>query len=227
MNRYFFDASIRAEPNWESGKTKKMTEALEKRGGLNTFYLGVGLSSAFWLGESTYNTENRPYLTKYSTSILPDFSFGYYHHKWDMNLGLSYRNMSASTDAYGAVQFIDRQSLGVEVTKNLFDYNGFVPFIGPILSKENLGFTEFFEGQQFRDIDQRKLSFGLTFGWDIRPNRLTSWILRTNLRWYPSLNLAVDTSNAISFNNLEFNFIQLIIYPGRMFKPVNKRYKSL
>lgn len=221
--RYFFDTSIGAERNWESGKTKKVTDVLAKDGGLNSFYLGVGLSSSFWLGNSTYNTNNRPYLTKYSTSIMPDFALGYYHHNWDINFGLSYRSMASNTDAYGAVQLIDRQSLGVEITKNLFDYNGFVPFLGPILSRENLGFLEFFEGRPAQDINQEKTALGLTFGWDIRPNRLMTWILRTNLRWYPRLNLAVDRTNTISFSNLEFNFIQLVIYPGRMAKASKKR----
>ena len=68
------------------------------------------------------------------------------------------------------------------------------------------------------DVEDRKMGYGLTFGWDIRPNRIQSWILRTNLRWYPNLFLEVESNSKVSFDNLEFNFIQLIIYPNRMIK---------
>ncbi|MEM6262948.1 MAG: hypothetical protein AAGI38_10605 [Bacteroidota bacterium] len=63
-----------------------------------------------------------------------------------------------------------------------------------------------------------KIHYGLTFGWDIRPNRLQSWILRTNLRWFPNLDLEVADGQVISFDNIEFNFIQLIVYLDRMIK---------
>ena len=104
----------------------------------------------------------------------------------------------------------------MEATKSLFDYHGFVPFVGPAMSYEKLSFKESFEGQKVHDLVDNKIAYGITFGWDIRPNRIQSWLLRTNLRWYPNLNLEVDIDNRISFNNIEFNFIQLIIYPSRM-----------
>lgn len=67
------------------------------------------------------------------------------------------------------------------------------------------------------DVNENKIAYGLTFGWDIRPNNIQSWILRTNLRWYPNLAIELDQNSKVSFDNLEFNFIQLIIYPNRMF----------
>ncbi|MEO1074606.1 MAG: hypothetical protein AAFX41_01430 [Bacteroidota bacterium] len=66
-------------------------------------------------------------------------------------------------------------------------------------------------------MEGQQVGFGLTFGWDIRPNRLQSWILRTNLRWYPTLSLPVADDGDIAFGNVEFNFIQLILYPNRIF----------
>lgn len=99
----------------------------------------------------------------------------------------------------------------------VFDYHGFTPFIGPAFSYENLGFTESFEGANTVNFKNNKLGYGLTFGWEIRPNRIQSWLLRTNLRWFPNLNLEVQPNSKISFDNLEFNFIQLIIFPNRMF----------
>lgn len=221
--RYILETTLSAEKNWESGRTKEVTDILAERGRLNGLYLGTGISSAFWLNESSYNKANRPYIDKYSTSIMPDFTLGYYFHKPDINLAIGYRGYGASTNSYGAIQQLNRKSFLFEATKYLFDYHGFVPFVGPTFSYENLSFKEDFEGQKTFDINDKKLGYGLTFGWDIRPNRIQSWILRTNLRWYPNMFLEVEPSSKVSFDNLEFNFIQLIIYPNRMIKRKSNR----
>ncbi|MEM9896405.1 MAG: hypothetical protein AAF789_08545 [Bacteroidota bacterium] len=215
--RKIIDTTISAEKNWKSGKTEERTKELSEKKKLNAFYLGVGLSSSFWLEKGSFNDTNRPYLTRFSTSLMPDFNLGYYFHNADLNVGLAYRNMNSNTDAYGAFQFIERQSIAFEISKNLFDYQGFVPFVGPSLTLERLKFEEFFEGSNSIDLSTNKTAFGLVFGWDIRPNRLQSWLLRTNLRWYPRLDLSVEQGQVISFSNIEFNFIQLIIYPERIF----------
>ncbi|MEM1323021.1 MAG: hypothetical protein AAGG75_22335 [Bacteroidota bacterium] len=215
--RYMIETTLSAERGWESGRTKEVTQKMEAAKRLNAFYFGGGLSSAFWIKESNYNTNTRPYLERLSTSIMPDFTIGYYLHKPDMNIALSYRGYGSSTNGYGAVQQFKRRSLVLEATKVLFDYHGFVPFLGPAISYERLSFEESFEGQRTLDIVDNKWAYGLTFGWDIRPNRLQSWILRTNLRWFPDLQLAVADGQTVSFNTIEFNFIQMIIYPGRMF----------
>ena len=124
-------------------------------------------------------------------------------------------NEIGEVNVYGAAQELQRKSIGLEITKFLFDYHGFVPFAGPILTYESLQFDESFDGNFFtRDVND--FAYGLTFGWDIRPNRIQSWILRTNLRLYPKLELETN-SQSIDFSNLEFNFIQLIIFPERMF----------
>lgn len=217
------ETTLSAEKNWESGRTEEVTKTLAERGKLNGFYLGAGISSAFWLKESSYNSKTRPYINKYSTSIMPDFTLGYYLHKPDLNIAVGYRGYGTSTKTYGAIQQLSRKSILLEVTKCLFDYHGFVPFIGPTVSYEKLSFKENFEGTTTIDIEGNKFGYGLTFGWDIRPNRIQSWILRTNLRWYPNLHLEVDQNSKISFDNLEFNFIQLIIFPNRIIKRKPKR----
>lgn len=216
--RYMLETTLSAEKDWESGRTKEVTDIRAKKGRLNGFYLGAGISSAFWLKQSEYNVATRPYINKYSTSIMPDFTLGYYLHRPDLNLAIGYRVYGTSTNTYGAVQQLNRKSLLFEATKYLFDYHGFVPFIGPTISYENLSFKENFEGQRTFDFEEIKFAYGLTFGWDIRPNRIQSWLLRTNLRWYPNLFLEVEPNTKVSFDNLEFNFIQLIIYPNRMIK---------
>lgn len=215
--RYMIDTTLNAEKSWESGQTEKVTTYLADRGLLNSLYIGVGMSSAFWLNTSDYNKELRPYIGKYDTSIMPDFTLGYYLHKPDVNIAIGYRSYGTSTNVYGAVQQLNRKSFLIEATKYLFDYKGFAPFIGPALSYEKLTFQESFEGINTVNENDKKLGYGLTFGWDIRPNRIQNFILRTNLRWYPNLTLDVNNTS-ISFNNLEFNFIQLIIYPNRFKK---------
>ena len=146
-----------------------------------------------------------------------DFSLGYYLHKPDVNVAVNYRAYSHGADTYGVDQFLRRRSFGLEISKVLFDYHGFTPFIGPVVSAEQLRFRETFEELRTQDQEENKLGLGLTFGWDIRPTRLQSWILRTNLRWYPNLNLELENEEKVNFSNLEFNFIQLVVYPGRFF----------
>jgi len=214
--KYMLETTKSAEKNWESGQTEKVTNQLAKSKQLNSFHVGVGLSSAFWLRESSYNENERPYLEKYSASIMPEFSLGYYWHQPDLGVALAYRGYSNFTNAYGVNQKLQRKSLVLEATKFLLDYHGFVPFIGPAISYEKISFQESFEKQLTHDITENKFGYGVAFGWDIRPNSLQSWILRTNLRWFPNLNLEVEKDKLISFDNIEFNFIQLIIYPGRM-----------
>jgi hypothetical protein len=216
--RIMLETTMSAEKDWESGRTKQITDILAEKGRLNSLYFGVGISSNFWLKKSSYNETFRPYINKYINSTMADFALGYYLHNPDLNLALAYRGYKGNTNTYGAVQEASRKSLLMEITKHLFDYHGFVPFAGPAISYENLSFKEDFEGSAVYDIGDEKIGYGLTFGWDIRPNRIQSWILRTNLRWFPDLFLEVEGKSKISFDNLEFNFIQLIIYPNRMIK---------
>ena len=216
--RFMLETTLSAEKNWESGRISEITKYLSGKGELNGLFLGIGISSAFWLRQSSYNRNTRPYIDKYDTSIMPDFSLGYYMHDPDINVAISYRSYATHANTYGAEQELRRRSFLLEATKYLFDYHGFVPFVGPAISYERLGFEEYFEGTNTIASSKEKFAYGITFGWDIRPTRINSWILRTNLRWYPNLYLDVEQNTKVSFNALEFNFIQLIIYPNRMAK---------
>ena len=91
------------------------------------------------------------------------------------------------------------------------------PLLDLCLGFERLSAKESFEGRLAFDESQEKLSYGITFGWDIRPNRIQWFTLRTNLRYYPDLSLGLDNGLAISFDNIEFNFIQFVFYPNRIF----------
>lgn len=214
--RYLIETTIGAEKGWESGRTKEITDKLAEDGKLNDFYVSAGMSSAFWLGKGSYNEEVNPHVESYSTSIMPEFGLGFYLHNPDVNFNLSYRGYSSGTNSYGLIQSAKRQSVGFEITKYLLDFHGFDPFIGPVLSAERLRFSESFEGELTQDLQEDKLAMGVAFGWDIRPNRIQSFILRTSLRWYPSLGVDVESQGRVSFSNIEFNFIQLVVYLGRI-----------
>jgi len=215
--RYMFDTTIGAEEAWESGRTAEITEKLASGKQLNSFFIGLGMSSAFWMGASSYNTEQRPYVPKGSASIMGDFSVGYYWHQPDVNVVAHYRSYQKGTRTYGAIQSQKRQSWGIEATKHVGDYHGFAPFIGPVITYENLSFKESFERELTQDISDQRIGYGITFGWDIRPDRRQAFLLRTNLRWFPNLQLAVAEDQKMSFNNIEFNFIQLLLFPSRLF----------
>jgi hypothetical protein len=214
--RYLLETTLSAEKDWESGRTQAITKVLEQRGRLNGMYLGVGISTAFWLKTSSYNRLAGPYTDKPGISTMPDFTLGYYRHRPDLNVALGYRSYKAHTGAYGTEQHYSRTSWLLEATKGLFDYHGFVPFLGPAVSLENLAFEEAKSGQSNTNAQERKWSYGLTIGWDIRPNRIQTWLLRTNLRWFPNLTLEVEPGSGVAFDNLEFNFIQLVVFPSRL-----------
>jgi hypothetical protein len=91
-----------------------------------------------------------------------------------------------------------------------------VPFVGPSVSYEWL-FAEQNNGSNKYQGQFDGVKPGLTFGWDIRPNRIQTWYLRTNLRWTPNLNVVMDNGGTMRLSQLEFNFIQLVIFPERMF----------
>jgi len=214
--RYMFETSVSAEKDWESGRTQVITDTLASRGKLNNYFLSVGPSSAFQLNVGNYNKDQRPFFDVPEITSFLDYGLGYYFHDPDINLSFVYRAYGGTNNAYQVEQKTHRRSIGFEITKFLSDYHGFVPFIGPVVSLEKLKFEENAYDLSTHSKEQSKLGIGFTFGWDIRPNRIQSFILRTNLRWYPNLALNLDAEQSVSFNALEFNFIQLVVYPQRL-----------
>ncbi|SFC13932.1 hypothetical protein [Spirosoma endophyticum] len=183
---------------------------------LSGFHIDVGPSAAFTLPRSEYNARTRPYLNNPSgNSTFLDASIGYYFYKPDFDIRLAHRHIVADHAAYGLSQQLDRRSISLEVYKYLLDYHGFVPFLGLSLSREQLKIHEIDKGVQVTDQDEQQLTPGLVVGWDIRPVRYESILLRTNLRYSPFLKTRVN-GQTISFQQLEFNFIQAVIYPQRI-----------
>lgn len=209
--KWMLETTLSAEKDWLSGRTEILTDTLAKLGRLDGFTLAVGPSSATMLSRSSHNEDFLPFLYQHNRpAVFIEFGAGYYWHKPDLQLNLAYRGMSFLSEGFGYWQEAKRRALTLEAYKFFGDYHGFAPFAGPALSNEWLsleGETDQGEQTLFRDW---QLQPGLVFGWDIRPNRIQRFYLRTNLRWFPFLDLPTADGRSFSFHQLEFNFIQLV-----------------
>ena len=124
--------------------------------------------------------------------------------------------MKSNLSGYGDYQKLTRRSVSLELFKFVGDYHGFAPFVGLSASLEKLQVLELILSE-VHEHESEGVHPGIVFGWDIRPNDIQSWYLRTNLRWYPTLELDTHAESRIDFSQLEFNFIQLVIFPNRLF----------
>jgi hypothetical protein len=179
------------------------------------WFLGLGLSSTWILTPSERNTAQFPYFNKRGISnSFPDMAAGYHFSNLGLMTALSFRNMKFSQAGYQSEQTLKRNSLVLEVSKFLFDYHGFTPYLGAAIGIENYRLQEKSEAGSL-DLTKSKLSEGLVFGWDILPGKTRQrWVLRTNLRYFPFENLTVQ-GQKLNLGQLEYNVIQLVWYPGR------------
>lgn len=192
------------------GQINAAYKALDAKNRLSTWFFGIGPSSALQMTRSDYLRENHPFFyDNYTASIMPDIAFGRFFHKLDANANLSYRTYGDDYEGFDTAISTRRHSIGLESVKFLFNYHGFVPFVGPILSYENLQTSV--NGTIYQE---NKLALGVTFGWDIRVTKTGTGLLRTNLRYYPDLHMNIE-GEKMMFDHLEFNFIQWVQFLGR------------
>lgn len=209
------ETTLSAEPNFLDGSTAATVERLEGTGALSSWSVAMGPSSAFVQGASPRNEALYPAIGEHSgPGIFPEFGLGYYYYPWDAHLNLAFRANRSERSAYGETQTLGRRALTLEAYKFLFDYHGFVPFVGPHLSREWYELSETTNDKELYTATSAQWAPGITFGWDIRPNQLQGFILRTNLRYTPTG--PIGGAVGVSFEQLEFNFIQLVLYPGRL-----------
>lgn len=212
--KYAIDNTISAEKAWQNGTTAKLTDTLTKLHRLNSWTLGIGPSSSFYLNEKE-NIEY-PYLNRHiHANIFADISLGYYWNKPDVQLNLGFRRIVSAQEAYGLSERITRNSILLESYAFLGDYHGFVPFAGLGCSYE----MNRLEYSGFRSEVNRNSQFAPVFvaGWDIRPNRLQMFYLRTHIRYSPNLNISNSTGQVFRLDQLEVNFIQLVVLLDRVF----------
>lgn len=215
--KMMLETTLSAETNWQNGRTKWLTDTLTKLKRLNGFTVAIGPSTAMFLRRSAHN-EAKPFLDDHKTTgVFADAGIGYYFNKPDLHINLAFRTYKNTISAFGHTQTLNRLSFALEGYKFFADYHGFAPFIGPALSYERLKVKETDPVNLTTTTSQQGVHPGLTFGWDIRPNKLQFFYLRTNLRYFPTLHVDMPSGKQVSFNNLEVNFIQFVLFPGRMF----------
>jgi hypothetical protein len=202
------DRSLRTARGIEQENVKHYL--LKREHKLSGFYWAVGPSAALQRSKSPYFERKKPFFYNDLTGgFMPDVAFGYHFAKPDLNVGASYRTMGSRLAAFDTEVRLRRHAVTLETYKFLFNYLGFVPYVGLTASLENLS---------VKVNEQRtaatKPALGLIFGWDIRVTRTGNSLLRTNLRYVPGLHLKVE-GEKVMFDHLEFNFIQYVRFIGR------------
>lgn len=199
----------------DDGRQARREQAWRDAGKLSGPSLAIGATSLILTGAMDWNTTQRPWLAarpRAGTSL--DLGVGWYDERRDAHVNLAWRRGAFTTSAFDYRQENTRASIALEAFKFLGDYHGFVPFVGPVVSLNRLSVREHDAGVEVTSASRTLLAPGVTFGWDIRPTRTQTWLLRTNLRWFPRLRVPVPGGEQ-TLDQLEFNFIQLVWYPKR------------
>ena len=128
---------------------------------------------------------------------------------------LAYRGITADASAFGARLETQQRGLFIEALKFFdIDLYGFVPFVGAGLGYGRMSAIDQVSERSATARDSVWM-LSVPFGWDIRPNPASAWLVRTNLRWIPRARLDFPgTSIGVDLGGLEFDFIQLVLFPG-------------
>lgn len=222
LNNFSFSLSIKKaidfSRSYENESNKrffaKLKEELSQEHKLNTYSVGLGLSAYIPLERSEHASRKVFFNDEIEGNVGLDAAFGYYFHQTDAAIRLSYRRHKQEETAFDCSYSLKKQSVALEAFKFLFDFHGFVPFVGPFVARDHYRLKERDVQNTVTNQIDGSWSYGLVFGWDIRLSETDFFILRTNLRYNPKVDLKLNgltyTSNAI-----EFNFIQLVFYPER------------
>lgn len=217
--RHLIDTTVGLEKADAAGQTAARRQALTEAGALSGPELGLGLGvvvpttrSSFGEVDALGFLGDRP-----GIGLMPDLGAGWYFHRPDLTLRFTARPSWAAQEGYGARRSWTRQSYSADLVKFLTDAHGFVPFVGLGASVEALRFTAEDGGRAVAEAEGQVGAASLVFGWDIRPNDVQSWLLRTNLRYTPGLHLDLSGGGRAEFQQLEIDFIQLVWYPRRAF----------
>ena len=210
----YFDTTANLSSEKSKAYVKQRYDGFAEEGKLSTWNMAIGLSANVSVSDvpvlDAYAfMPNRPPL-----ALHPDIALGYYFHKMEASVRLSWRPMNLKDEAYGLEYNFRQHRFGFEGFKFLFDYKGFVPFLGFSVGTDFID-SEIKDGE-LPTIQEKysTLSYGITFGWDIRPTDTEAWVLRTNLRYLIQSDSTVNIVNTTG-RNLEINFIQMVIYPSR------------
>ena len=222
--RYVFDSTDHLIDKSRSGQLADRYEAFDKAGKLSGWELALGPSAAFPISGSEFEGRGSILSNLKRPAFVPDAAIGYYWHAVDAVIRANYRFIRTSDEGFGRKHTYTRHSLSLDALKFLVDYHGFVPFLGGGVSLERLDYAVNApdsdigspgSGEQ-RQTGRLRTALSVVFGWDVRPSETNSWVLRTNLRFTPGLDLR-SAGDKVAFDHVEFNFIQLVVYPERLF----------
>jgi hypothetical protein len=206
-----------------AGYREAKARTLQRRiddGSISGVNVAIGPSTRLFNNSSTYFSDRRPYLREqYDTGLFPHVSLGYYMFKKDAEIRLAYRRIDAHATAFGAHLETRQSGLFLEALKFFdLDFYGFVPFAGAGLGYGELRATDNASGSSVSGRDPAWM-LSIPFGWDIRPNPASAWVLRTNLRWVPRARVDFPRSRVeLDMGGLEFDFIQFVLFPERLLK---------
>jgi hypothetical protein len=206
-----------------AGYREAKARTLQRRiddGSISGVSVAVGPSTRLFSNNSSYFTDRRPYLREqYDAGLFPHVSIGYYAFTKDAEIRLAYRRIDAEATAFGTRLETRQSGVFLEALK-FFDVDlyGFVPFAGVGLGYGELRATDHSLEQSVTGRDSVWM-LSIPFGWDIRPNPASAWLVRTNLRWVPRARVNFPGSRVeLDMGGLEFDFIQLVLFPERLFK---------
>ncbi|MFN3403090.1 MAG: hypothetical protein ACK40G_03275 [Cytophagaceae bacterium] len=215
--KYLFDFTLMSEVNDRIGKTKRNFDKLKENKKLNSYSLAVGVTNAYFLGSSSYNSGHKPYLDDYKiTKIYPDITVGYYHFNSNLQGNIAFRSYRTGLEAFDEKQQISRTNISLELYKFAGDYHGFTPFFGLTANAEFLSAEHRIKNETKFKSERRLIRPGFIAGWDIRPTKIDWWVMRTNIRFNPFLQIEAPEQSSINLNQLELTFLQLVVYPNRL-----------
>lgn len=222
----FFDATIKEEKPKKAGKIQLLEKEFPKVSKLNSLSIGLGANTSYFLKQPKYDDKERLTLPALKMSNNLDLSIGYWLHKSNIHLGVAYRAYSINSESFNYEHVLRRNSIALEVHKQLFNWNGFAPYVGPSISYERWATAEFIDDVVGSIYRTRKISPGIIFGWDILSSNYETWVLRTNLRYYPLLKITNALGEQSRVDQFEMNFIQIVVYPQRMIR-ISKAKKKI
>lgn len=194
----------------------QVRQRMQEKGGLSSFSIALGPSSTLGLSAVPY-AKQFPWLGQLFMPVVhPELGLGYYLHKPDMALRLSYRPFTLWQSSHGLVLRHRQRHIALEAFKFLFDFHGFVPFAGIGAGAVNYTFSARDHDILLLEKERWLPAAALVVGWDIRPTDVEWFILRTTLRYLPPPRLS-SLDLRVTASQLEINFIQLVFYPERFF----------
>lgn len=203
-------------PGFREGEIASLRRRIAD-GTANAWNLAAGPSTKLISNGSSY-FDRRPFFGRgLNHGVFLHASAGFYHFGLDAELRAAYRGMAGKAEAFGGMLKNGDTTVFLEALK-FFDlgFYGFVPFVGLGVGHAWLDFAETVPSERLA-LSARRVVASVPFGWDIRIRPSGWWLLRTNLRWVPRAEIDVAAGVPYDLGGLEFDFIQLVVFPERLF----------